>query len=141
MKSHYAFTLIELLCVVAMIAILAAIAIPNFLEAQVRSKIARVKQDQAFISAAMEAYFCDYKMYPTLPPMINIPNKKFLTEEEFEDIIARFQAKAEQTKQFMPPPTEETFFKQIDLGDMHNLRYDNAPLYVLLKFFQAKKEA
>jgi prepilin-type N-terminal cleavage/methylation domain-containing protein len=36
------FTLIELLIVVAIIAILAAIAVPNFLEAQVRAKVSRV---------------------------------------------------------------------------------------------------
>ena len=41
------FTLIELLIVVAIIAILAAIAVPNFLEAQVRAKVSRVKSRPA----------------------------------------------------------------------------------------------
>lgn len=53
------FTLIELLIVVAIIAILAAIAVPNFLEAQVRSKVARVKTDMRSISVALEAYSVD----------------------------------------------------------------------------------
>ncbi len=57
------FTLIELLIVVAIIAILAAIAVPNFLEAQVRAKVSRVKADQRTMATAMEAYFVDYNVY------------------------------------------------------------------------------
>jgi len=59
-----AFTLIELLIVVAIIAILAAIAVPNFLEAQTRSKSSRVKADLRTIAGALELYCVDYKRYP-----------------------------------------------------------------------------
>jgi type II secretion system protein G len=59
-----AFTLIELLIVVAIIAIVAAIAVPNFLEAQTRSKIARAKADMATIATALEAYRVDNNDYP-----------------------------------------------------------------------------
>lgn len=58
------FTLIELLIVVAIIAILAAIAVPNFLEAQVRAKVARVKNDLRAISTGVEAYRVDHNRYP-----------------------------------------------------------------------------
>jgi type II secretion system protein G len=59
-----AFTLIELLIVVAIIAILAAIAVPNFLEAQVRSKISRCKSDMRTIGTALESYVIDHNKYP-----------------------------------------------------------------------------
>lgn len=58
------FTLIELLIVVAIIAILAAIAVPNFLEAQVRSKVSRVKSDQRSLATALESYYIDNNSYP-----------------------------------------------------------------------------
>ena len=58
------FTLIELLIVVAIIAILAAIAVPNFLEAQTRSKVSRVKADQRSITTALESYVVDTNKYP-----------------------------------------------------------------------------
>ncbi|MBI3735043.1 prepilin-type N-terminal cleavage/methylation domain-containing protein [Candidatus Sumerlaeota bacterium] len=58
------FTLIELLIVVAIIAILAAIAVPNFLEAQVRSKVTRAKADMRTLVTALEAYYVDNNAYP-----------------------------------------------------------------------------
>jgi len=61
------FTLIELLIVVAIIAILAAIAVPNFLEAQVRSKVARVRADMRSIATALEIYCVDNNIYPCRP--------------------------------------------------------------------------
>lgn len=63
MKKMRGFTLIELLIVVAIIAILAAIAIPNFLDAQIRSKVARVKTDQRSLATGLEAYFVDNNQY------------------------------------------------------------------------------
>ncbi len=58
------FTLIELLIVVAIIAILAAIAVPNFLEAQTRSKVSRVKSDMRSMATALESYYVDNNAYP-----------------------------------------------------------------------------
>ena len=63
-NQNNGFTLIELLIVVAIIAILAAIAIPNFLAAQVRAKVSRIKGEFATIATAMESYYVDNNAYP-----------------------------------------------------------------------------
>lgn len=64
MNLKTGFTLIELLIVVAIIAILAAIAIPNFLAAQVRSKVSRVHEEMRTLATALETYRVDQNDYP-----------------------------------------------------------------------------
>lgn len=66
-KSLKAFTLIELLIVVAIIAILAAIAVPNFLEAQTRAKVTRVISDMRVLATGLELYRADESTYPPYP--------------------------------------------------------------------------
>ncbi|HOJ61560.1 MAG TPA: prepilin-type N-terminal cleavage/methylation domain-containing protein [bacterium] len=62
--SSRAFTLIELLIVVAIIGILAAIAVPNFLNAHVRAKIAKAESELRTITTALESYRLDNNIYP-----------------------------------------------------------------------------
>lgn len=58
------FTLIELLIVVAIIGILAAIAVPNFLNAQIRAKVARSHSDMQALGTGFEMYNLDNNSYP-----------------------------------------------------------------------------
>ena len=62
-SMHGGFTLIELLIVVAIIGILAGIAVPNFLEAQTRAKVARVHADMRTVRNALSSYRLDRNSY------------------------------------------------------------------------------
>ena len=64
-KSNKGFTLIELMIVVAIIGILAAIAIPNFLRFQLKSKSSEGKVNIAAIRTAQESYNAEFGAYVT----------------------------------------------------------------------------
>ena len=63
-RRQSGFTLIELLIVIAIIGILAAIAIPNLLNAVQRGKQKRTMSDMRALATAVEAYAVDTGSYP-----------------------------------------------------------------------------
>ena len=55
-QNREGFTLVEIMIVVAIIALLAAIAVPNFLRARKRSQATRILEDLRLIDSAQDQY-------------------------------------------------------------------------------------
>src|SRR3984957_16836206 len=55
-KNRGGFTLVEIMIVVAIIALLAAIAVPNFLRARKRSQATRILEDLRLLDSACDQY-------------------------------------------------------------------------------------
>ncbi|MCX7017139.1 MAG: type II secretion system protein [Candidatus Sumerlaeota bacterium] len=64
MSGRRGFTYLELMMVLTIISILAAIAVPNFLEAQIRASVSRSKSELLVLKMALEAYRADHRAYP-----------------------------------------------------------------------------
>lgn len=62
-RMQAGFTLIELMIVVAIIGILAAIAVPNFMKFQARSRQSEAKTNLGSWSTGAKAYFAEYNTY------------------------------------------------------------------------------
>lgn len=63
-KNQKGFTLIELMIVVAIIGILAAIAIPQFAAYRSRAQNSAALSDARNLRTDMEGYFSEWQVYP-----------------------------------------------------------------------------
>ena len=81
------FTLIEVMITVAVVAILAAVALPSYRDYIIRSRIVEAKTNLADMRTRLEQYFLDNRSYPagcvsgaTAPPNISLPaSQKYFT--------------------------------------------------------------
>lgn len=119
MQNKNGFTLIELLIVVAIIGILAAIAVPNFLNAQTKARIARVWSDIDAQGIALEQYRLDNNNYP--PSNVPAPRLRKLStpiayiasvpRDVFANTIERDQAPALGFFHYVERVSEDAWFR------------------------------
>lgn len=115
MKNVSGFTLIELLIVVAIIGILAAIAVPNFLNAQTRAKISRVEADLRNLATALQLYRLDHND----PPYDGWPDHGW----------ARSYVLLTTPISYMPQVIADVFqAEDVNLGEGHRVGGPNSPL-------------
>ncbi len=81
MKKTGGFTLIELMIVIAIIGILAAIAIPQFASYRSRAFDAAAMSDLRNAMTAQEAYFIDYETYSSTKAALEGPEYNLFTSK------------------------------------------------------------
>ncbi len=88
-RKESGFTLIELLIVVAIIGIIAAIAIPNLLNAIDRGKQKRTMADCRSIGTSVEAYSVDNNFYPNRGSLSSLVTVNGNVDQDIEPVYIK----------------------------------------------------
>lgn len=115
------FTLIELLVVVVIVGVLAAIAVPNLLEAQTRSKVARTVSDFRTVAVGLEQYCVDHNRYPPSMKPLSALSSRRLDLRPFLTTPVAYLATTPIDEQFNPI-------------DLQTRRGENPLLYAYLNY-------
>jgi len=73
-ESERGFTLIEMMIVVAIIAILVSILVPNFMRARAQAQTAACEANLKEIATALELYQTDHEAYPDVTALTDVTN-------------------------------------------------------------------
>ena len=88
MKKQYGFTLIELMIVVAIIAILASIAYPSYQSSLLDGRRSEGQTALLNIAGRQEQFFLDNKIYATNLTLLGLNTSPFITEDGWYSISA-----------------------------------------------------
>lgn len=85
-KNHLGFTLVEIMIVVVIIALLAAIAIPGMLRSRQQAQEATAKANLKLIASALENYAAINSVYPTLTTELMGVTPPYLSSDYFTGV-------------------------------------------------------
>ena len=71
MKKEHGFTIIEIMVVVAILAILASVLVPRIMDEPDKARIVKAKQDIRVIESALDLYKLDNFVYPSTEESID----------------------------------------------------------------------
>jgi len=94
LRRRPAFTLIELLIVVVIIGIIAAIAIPKFQNTKGKANAASLRADLRNLASAQEAYFFEKSMFSTDTALLKMNTSPGVVLTIIEATAAGWSAKA-----------------------------------------------